>query len=144
MSETVEELETDEDDEYLKMLTLIGRTEAIDTRVAIHEICHYLIDQFNVTDRIVQVSITPNDKWEGVCVGKRPKAFTKAIDASDVRAIVPMMPLPGEDHSSTADVVQSVLDTVTELMAGDVGERLVLGRAHLRLMIVGRLANSRA
>ena len=95
MSETVEELETDEDDEYLKMLTLIGRTEAIDTRVAIHEICHYLIDQFNVTDRIVQVSITPNDKWEGVCVGKRPKAFTKAIDASDVRAIVPMMPLAG-------------------------------------------------
>jgi hypothetical protein len=43
--------------------------------------------------------------------------------------IAPVMPLPGEDHSSTSDVVQSVLDTVTELMAGEVGERLVLGSA---------------
>ena len=124
-------VETDEDDEYLKVLTLIGRSEALDTRVAVHEICHYLVDRINGTDRIVQVSITPNDKWEGVCIGKRPKAFTKAaIDASDVRAAVePMMPLPGEDHRSTSDVVQSVLDTVTELLAGEVGERLVLGTA---------------
>lgn len=124
-------VETDEDDEYLKMLTLIGRSEALDTRVAVHEICHYLVDRINGTDRIVQVSITPNDKWEGVCVGKQPEAFTRAaLDASDLRAVIePVMPLPGEDHSSTSDVVQSVLDTVTELMAGEVGERLVLGSA---------------
>ena len=73
MSEEVDVIETDEDDEYLKMLTLIGRSEALDTRVAVHEICHYLIDRINGTDRIVQVSITPNDKWEGVCVGKQPR-----------------------------------------------------------------------
>jgi hypothetical protein len=128
-------VETDEDDEYLKMLTLIGRSEALDTRVAVHEICHYLIDRINGTDRIVQVSITPNERWEGVCVGKQPKAFTKsALDASDLRAMIePVMPVPGEDHSSTSDVVQSVLDTVTELMAGEVGERLVLGSANAAL-----------
>ena len=39
MSEEVDVIETDEDDEYLKMLTLIGRSEALDTRVAIHEVC---------------------------------------------------------------------------------------------------------
>ena len=68
---------------------------------------------------------------KGVCIGKQPKAFTKAaLDASDLRAVIaPVMPLPGEDHSSTADVVQSVVDTVTELVAGEVGERLVLGSA---------------
>jgi hypothetical protein len=132
MTDFVENLvETDADDEYLKLLTLIGRSEALDTHVAVHEICHYLIDRINGTDRIVQVSITPNDKWEGVCVGKQPKAFTKAaLDASDVRAVIaPVMPSPGGDHSSTADVVQSVVDTVTELMTGEVGERLVLGTA---------------
>ena len=132
MTDFVENLvETDEDDEYLKMLTLIGRSEALDTRVAIHEVCHYLLDRLNGSDRIFRVSITPNEKWEGVCIGKQPKAFTKAaLDASDLRAVIaPVMPLPGEDHSSTADVVQSVVDTVTELVAGEVGERLVLGSA---------------
>jgi len=111
MADFVENLvETDEADEYLKMLTLIGRSEALDTGVAVHEICHYLIDRINGTDRIVHVSITPNDQWEGACIGKQPKAFTKAgLDPSDVRAVVaPVMPSPGEDHSSTADVVQSV------------------------------------
>jgi hypothetical protein len=41
MSEEVDVIETDEDDEYLKMLTLIGRSEALDTHVAVHEVCHY-------------------------------------------------------------------------------------------------------
>jgi len=125
-------VETDEDDEYHKMLTAIGRTEAMDKRVAIHEVCHYLLDRLNGSDRIVQVSITPSDTWEGICYGERREAFANGgRDASGVRELLqPVMPLPGESHSSTADIVQSVLDAVTELMAGEVGERLLLGSAN--------------
>jgi len=35
--------------------------------------------------------------------------------------------MPGERHTSTGDIVLSALDAVTELMAAEVGERLVLG-----------------
>jgi hypothetical protein len=77
------------------------------------------------------VSITPSDRWEGICYGERRQAFANGgCDAGDVRELLqPVMPLPGESHSSTADVVQNVFDAVTELMAGEVGERLVLGNA---------------
>jgi len=53
-------------------------------------------------------------------------------DAADVRELLqPVMPALGESHTATADVVQSVLDAVTELMAGEIGERLLLGSAKL-------------
>jgi hypothetical protein len=50
-----------------------------------------------------------------------------AIDASDIRKILqPLMPKAGEDRSEKADVYQSVLDAVTELMAGKVAEKMLL------------------
>jgi hypothetical protein len=124
-------VETDEDDAYYKMLTLIGRSEELDQRVAVHEVCHYLMDRLNGSDRIVQVSITPSDTWEGICYGERRQAFANGgRDASDVRELLqPVMPAPGESHSATSDVVQSVFDACAELLAGEVGERLVLGSA---------------
>jgi hypothetical protein len=131
----VEAVEPDDgDDEYIRLLAKINRSEELDRRVSTHEIAHYLVDRLNGTDRIVRVSVTPTEQWEGICFGERPQAFANAgfagRDASEVRALLePVMPFPGEDHSSTADVVQSVFDSVTELLAGEVGERLVLGDA---------------
>jgi hypothetical protein len=131
MTSQVEAIEPDEDDEYTRLLVKIGRSEALDTRVATHEISHYLIDRLNGTDRIVRVSVTPTERWEGVCFGERHQAFANAgRDASEVRELLqPVMPKEGEDRSATSDVVQCVLDAVTELLAGEVGERLVLGSA---------------
>jgi hypothetical protein len=130
--EVAEMVEADEPDDYDRLLAKIGRSVALDTRVAVHEISHFLLDRLNGSDRIVQVSITPSETWEGICYGERRQAFANGgRDASDVRELLqPVMPLPGESHTATADVVQSVLDAVTELMAGEVGERLVLGSAN--------------
>jgi hypothetical protein len=99
-------VETDEDGEYLKLLTSIGRTEAMDICVAVHEVSHYLLYRLNGSDRIVQVSITPTDTWEGICYGERRQAFANGgRDASDVRELLqPVMALPGESRSSTSDV----------------------------------------
>jgi hypothetical protein len=124
MTDQVEAVEpNDGDDEYIRLLAKINRSEELDRRVSTHEISHYLVDRLNGTDRIVRVSVTPTEQWEGICFGERPQAFVNARfagrDASELRALLePVMPLPGEDHSSTADVVQSVFDSVTELLAG--------------------------
>jgi hypothetical protein len=134
MTDLVDAVETDEDDEYYKMLAVIGRSEPLDRRVAVHELSHYLLDRINGADRVVRVSVTPTEQWEGVCFGERPQAFVNAgyagRDASEVRELLqPVMPADGDDRSSTSDVVQCVFDAVTELLAGEIGERLVLGDA---------------
>jgi hypothetical protein len=56
------------------------------------------------------------------------EAFTGGRgDASHVReALAPLMPKPGEDRSSVADVFGSVYDQCIELMAGRAAERMLL------------------
>jgi hypothetical protein len=123
----------DERDWYDALLDAIGRSEAQDQRVACHELGHFLIDRITGKSGIVAVSITPRDGYEGICWGARHEAFvTGGRDASDVRRkLEPLMPLPGEDRNSTADIVQSTLDACTELMAGEAAEKLLLGNSEL-------------
>jgi hypothetical protein len=121
------------DDEYAALLTALARTEEQDQRIATHELGHFFINRLTGRSSIVAVSITPRDGYEGICWGERHEAFvTGGRDASDVRkTLEPVMPLAGEDRSATADIVQSTLDACTELMAGEVAEKMLLGDATL-------------
>jgi hypothetical protein len=119
----------DVDDGYDDLLATIGRTEEQDRRVATHELSHFFVNRLLGTSSISEVTINPAEDYEGLCRGARPAAFTKnevvGVDAADIRKILqPMMPEPGHDRTAKADVFQSVLDAVTELMAGEVGEGL--------------------
>jgi hypothetical protein len=117
------------EDAYDDLLASIGRTEEEDRRIAIHELSHFFANRLLGISSIVEVTINPAADYEGLCRGARRAAFTKegvaGVDAADIRKILqPMMPEPGQDRVAKADVFQSVLDAVTELMAGEVGERM--------------------
>jgi hypothetical protein len=124
-------------DGYNRLLSSIGRTVHEDERVLYHEISHYLVDRITATYSISFISITPSGDYEGICLGARNQAFVKAgadgpgrFDAADVRHILsPTMPKAGETRADKSDVYTSVLDAVTQLMAGEAGERLMLGDA---------------
>ena len=125
----------DEPDDYDRLLMSIGRTFEQDQRVVYHELGHYPLDRVAATNGISFISVTPSEDHEGVCLGARREAFVKAgtqgrgrIDATDVRLILaPTMPKAGEPRSDKDDIYASVLNSVTELMAGEAAEQLTLG-----------------
>jgi hypothetical protein len=127
----------DEPDDYDRLLMSIGRTFEQDQRVVYHELGHYLLDRLAATNGISFISVTPSQDHEGICLGTRNEAFVKVgakdrdrLDAADVRQILaPTMPKPGEPRGDKADVYASVLDAVTQLMAGEAAEQLMLGAA---------------
>jgi hypothetical protein len=127
----------DEPDDYDRLLVSIDRTFEQDQRVAYHELGHIIINRVTGTDRISFISITPSEDHEGICRGARTQAFVKAgatgpgcLDAADVRQVLaPMMPKPGEPRSDKDDIYASVLNSVTELMAGEAAEQLTPGDA---------------
>jgi hypothetical protein len=121
----------EEADEYDQLLTVLGRTEEHDQRVAIHELGHILVNRLIGNSSVDEVTINPGDGYDGLCRGARRAAFVSGgatgVDARDIRKVLqPMMPREGEDRSNKADVFQSVLDAVTELMAGEVAEKMLL------------------
>jgi hypothetical protein len=118
-------------DEYDTLLASLGRSEEHDQRVAIHELGHLFINRLTGKSSIDEVTINPGDGYDGLCRGARREAFVSGgaigVDARDIRELLqPLMPLEGEDRSAKADVFQSVLDAVTEMMAGEVAEKMLL------------------
>jgi hypothetical protein len=110
---------------------VLGRTEEHDQRVAIHELGHILVNRLIGNSSIDEVTINPGDGHDGLCRCARRAAFVSGgatgVDARDVREVLqPLMPREGEDRSNMDDVFQSVLDAVTEMMAGEVAEKMLL------------------
>jgi len=73
--------------------------------------------------------VNPANGYEGLCWGVgHTQAFTNGRgDASNVREVLaPLMPKPGEDHSSVSDVFANVHSHCIELMAGRAAERMLL------------------
>jgi hypothetical protein len=100
-------------------------------RPAIHELGHVFVNRLIGNSSISEVTINPGDGFEGLCRGARRAAFVsgggRGVDASDIRKVLQsLMPREGEDRRAKADVFQSVLDAVTELMAGEVAEKMLL------------------
>jgi hypothetical protein len=121
----------EEVDEYDELLAVLGRTEEHDQRVAIHELGHVFVNRLIGNCSISEVTITPGDGYDGLCRGARRAAFVTGgaigVDARVIREVLqPLMPREGEDRRDKADVFQSVLDAVTELMAGEVAEKMLL------------------
>jgi hypothetical protein len=99
--------------------------------VAIHELGHLFINRLTGNSSIDEVTINPGDGYDGLCRGARREAFVSGgaigVDARDIREVLqPLMPREGEDRRTKADVFQCVLDAVTELMAGEVAEKMLL------------------
>ena len=120
-----------EADEYDELLVSLGRTEEHDQRVAIHELGHVFVNRLIGNSSISEVTINPGDGYDGLCRGARRAAFVSGgaigVDARVIREVLqPLMPREGEDRRTKADVFQSVLDAVTELMAGEVAEKMLL------------------
>jgi hypothetical protein len=118
-------------DEYDELLAELGRTEEHDKRVAIHELGHVFVNRLIGNSSISEVTINPGDGFEGLCRGARRAAFVSGgaigVDARVIREVLqPLMPREGEDRRAKADVFQSVLDAVTELMAAEVAEKMLL------------------
>jgi hypothetical protein len=121
----------EEVDEYDELLASLGRTEEHDKRVAIHELGHVFVNRLIGNSSISEVTVNPGDGFEGLCRGARRAAFVSGgaigVDARVIREVLqPLMPREGEDRRDKADVFQSVLDAVTELMAGEVAEKMLL------------------
>jgi hypothetical protein len=121
----------EEVDEYDELLASLGRTEEHDQRVAIHELGHVFVNRLIGNSSIDEVTINPGDGYDGLCRGARRAAFVSGgaigVDARVIREVLqPLMPREGEDRRAQSDVFQSVLDAVTELMAGEVAERMLL------------------
>jgi hypothetical protein len=120
----------EEVDEYDELLASLGRTEEHDQRVAIHELGHVFVNRLIGNSSVSEVTINPGDGYDGLCRGARRAAFVSGragVDARDIREVLqPLMPREGEDRRTKADVFQSVLDAVTELMAGEVAEKMLL------------------
>lgn len=117
---------SEERDEYDDLLTALGRTED-EVHEAGHAICARLLGH---AVGGVTVSPDPARGSEGMCWGiGHAEAFAAARgDASDVRkALASMMPKPGEDRRSVADVFASVYGHCTELLAGRAAEHMLLG-----------------
>jgi hypothetical protein len=121
----------EEVDGYDELLGVLARTEEHDQRVAIHELGHVFVNRLIGNSSIDEVTINPGDGFEGLCRGARRAAFVSGgavgVDARDIREVLqPLMPREGEDRRAKADVFQSVLDAVTEMMAGEVAEKMLL------------------
>jgi hypothetical protein len=116
-------------DEYDELLAALGRTEEQDERIAVHEAGHIVVARL-LGHPLGGATVDPGPGYEGRVWGEgHTEAFTsgRGGDASHVReALAPLMPKPGEDRSSVADVFGSVYDQCIELMAGRAAERMLL------------------
>jgi hypothetical protein len=118
----------EEVDEYDQLLAALGRTEDEDERVAVHEAGHAVAGRL-LGHEIGGVTVNPANDYDGLCWGVgHTQAFAQGRgDASDVREVLaPMMPKPGEDHSSVSDVFANVYGYCIQLMAGRTAERMLL------------------
>ena len=118
------------DDEYAKLLAVIGRTEDDDLRISIHESGHAIAARL-LGHEVGGVSVTPDAArgCEGLCWGVgHTEAFAEGRgDASDVRDVLgPVMPQAGEDRSAVSDIYGSVYAQCIELLAGRAAERMLL------------------
>lgn len=126
-------VETDEDDAYHKMLTLLGRSEDDDQRIAIHEAGHA------VAARVLghplggaTIDPDPNGKFGGRVWG--PEHVASFGNDSEDDDPVPdlcsklrdMMPKDGEPRADAADVYLHALNRCIELTAAGVAEGMFL------------------
>jgi hypothetical protein len=117
-------------DDYDELLAALGRTEDDDFRISIHESGHATAARL-LGREVGGVTVNPDPVrgYEGLCWGVgHTEAFAEGRgNASDVReALAPLMPAPGEDHSSVSDVFGNVYSQCIELMAGRAAERMLL------------------
>ncbi|SHI11988.1 hypothetical protein [Bradyrhizobium erythrophlei] len=115
-------------DEYDTLLAVLGRSHDDDERIAVHEAGHIVVARL-LGHPLGGATVDPGPGYEGRVWGEgHVEAFTNGRgDASHVReAIAPLMPKPGEDRGSVADVFGSVYDQCVELMAGRAAERMLL------------------
>lgn len=126
----VDQAETeDERDDYEELLADLGRTYDQDCRIAIHEAGHIVAARL-LGHPLGGATVDPGTGFEGRVWGEaHVEAFAEGrADASDVReAIAPMMPQPGENTSTVADVFANVYGHCIELVAGRAAERMLLG-----------------
>jgi hypothetical protein len=118
----------EEVDEYDELLAMLGRKEDEDERIAVHEAGHVVAGRL-LGHEIGGVTVNPASGYEGLCWGVgHTQAFAQGRgDASDVREVLaPLMPKPGEDHSSVSDVFANVYGHCIQLMAGRAAERMLL------------------
>jgi hypothetical protein len=133
MTDQVEEfVETDEDDEYYKMLTLIGRSPEEDERISIHEAGHALAARLlGHPLGGATVDPDPNGKYGGLVWGPRHSvAYGRDDHSDDVPELCDklrdLMPQDGETRSDAADVYLHALNCCIELVAASVAERMLL------------------
>jgi hypothetical protein len=115
-------------DEYDTLLASLGRSEEEDERIAAHEAGHATCARI-FGHPLGGATVDPGPGYEGRVWGEcYVEAFTNGRgDASHVReTLAPLMPQPGEDHSTVSDVFGSVYGQCIELMAGRVAERMLL------------------
>ncbi|BBZ97473.1 hypothetical protein BRDID11004_16150 [Bradyrhizobium diazoefficiens] len=118
-----------ETDEYGELLAALGRTFDQDCRIAIHESGHIIAARL-LGNPLGGATADPGPGYEGRVWGERHvEAFAEGGgDASDVReTLASVMPGPGEDRSSVADVFASVYGHCIELAAGRAAEHMLLG-----------------
>jgi hypothetical protein len=118
----------EEIDEYDTLLAVLGRSHDEDERIAVHEAGHIVVARL-LGHPLGGATVDPGPGYEGRVWGEcYVEAFTNGRgDASHVReALAPLMPKPGEDRSSVADVFGSVYGQCVELMAGRAAERMLL------------------
>jgi hypothetical protein len=122
----------DEPDWYDDLLAKLGRSEAEDQRIAIHEsghaICARLLGQ---PLGGATVNPDPNGKYGGLVWGPRHSvAFGSDDGADDVPELCDklqaLMPKDGEPRSDAADVYLHALNRCIELVAAAVAERMLL------------------
>jgi hypothetical protein len=121
-------VETEEGDEYRKMLAAIGRVEETDRRVAIHEAGHAVAARL-LGHPLGGATVDPGAGYEGRVWGERHmEAFTEGRgDAADVRqALASEMPQPGEDRRPVVDIFGNVYAQCIELTAGRAAEAMFL------------------
>jgi hypothetical protein len=133
MDDQVEEvIETDEHDAYYKMLTLFGRSEEDDQRIAVHESGHAVAARLLGTP-LGGASINPdeNGKYGGLVWGPGYRVAYGDNNSGDrvsqiCEKLREAMPKDGEPRGDAADVYLHALNRCIELAAAASAERMLL------------------
>ncbi len=142
MTDQVENFETDEDDEYHKMLTMIGRSADDDLRVSIHESGHATCARI-LGKPLGGATVQPdtNGRYGGLVWGPEyTVSFSNDVEGDGERdaqreakhsnicaRLRNLMPRVGEDHGGdVADIYAHIVNRCTELAAGTVAEKMLL------------------
>ena len=122
----------DEPDWYDELLAKLGRSEADDQRIAIHESGHAVAARL-LGHPLCGATVNPdsNGRYGGLVWGPRHSvAFGKDDGADDVPELCDklgsLMPQDGEPRSDAADVYLHALNSCIELAAAAVAERMLL------------------